>query len=692
MLITLKRSSTGLLLTGLLALLLAGCGGSNGGPGGGCTNLDPSRDPSLPSCGSVSGGGTTTGQATLALTLTDGSGAASNSITPERGGTLQAKVKDSKGVAQANVAVTFVTTDKTAVLSPASGTALTDANGVASVGLAAGSVAGAYTATANATVGGVVTGAVSYAVTFKTLSLSALTFSPTTLSAGGNASVSVSVLSDGVAYTPPLPVTFSSPCVTAGKASIGSPVLTQAGVAVASYTDKGCGVADTVTASVTLGSATATRTGTLTVLPASTGSIKFVSAQTTNIALKGTGGFGRSETSTLTFQVLDTTGAPISGRLVDFVFADSLTTTTTGGLTLNPPTATSAADGTVTTLVTAGTIPTSVRVIATIHGVAPSITTLSNILVISTGVPDQAHFSIATSIGNCEGRDFNQLCSILTATVGDHFGNPVPDGTAVNFTSESGIIDASCVTGSLPPPGSTPGGQTTDSQIGPGSGRCSVELHSGSPRPANGRVTVMAYVLGEETLIDSNGNNMYDGADSFVDKSPDVYRDDNEDGVWTAGEPCVGPNTNGTCSTPGDGAYNGVLRSPQVPSAQTLYVSAQLVQILSGSNAVVTFSPAHPTCDANLSAQISVTVNDVAGNIMPAATQMSFDALFGLTAAPVRPSGIKVPNVPLHVGQVVPPPTFVISVGCPSAGASGVFTVNVVTPNGVTTTSTVKIN
>lgn len=701
MLITLKRYSTARLLTGLaggaLALLLAGCGGSNGGPNGGCTNLDPSRDPNLPACGSTSGGGTTVAAPTLALTLTDASGAATNSITPEHGGTLQAKVKDSKGVAQANVAVTFTTTDKTAVLTPASGTALTDANGVASVGLGAGSVAGAYTASANATVGSVVTGSVSYAVSFKTLSLSALTFSPATLSAGGNASVSVTVLSDGAPYTPPLPVTFSSPCVTAGKASIGSPVLTQAGVAVASYTDKGCGVADVVTASVTLSNATATQTGTLTVLPASAGSIKFVSAQTTNIALKGTGGFGRPEFSTLTFQVFDTTGAPVSGKQIDFMFADSTTATTTGGLTLNPASATSAADGTVTTLVSAGTIPTSVRVRASVHGT--TITTLSNILVISTGVPDQAHFSLSTSIGNCEGRDFDQQCSIVTATLGDHFGNPVPDGTAVNFSTESGIIDASCVTGSLPAPGSTPdgtsaggGSQTTNSKIGPGSGTCSVVLRSSAPRKADGRVTVLAYALGEETLIDSNGNNFYDSGEPFIDKSPDIFRDDNEDGHWTAGEPCIGPNKNALCSTPGDLQYNGVLRQPQVTSPETLYVSAQLVQIFSGSNASITFTPAAATCDANLTAQIGVTVKDVAGNIMPANTQMSFGALFGLTVAPVLPAAIKVPNVVVGIGQPVIPPTYVITVGCPSTTAPGAMNVTVTTPNGVTTTGTVKIN
>jgi hypothetical protein len=682
----------------LLAVLLSACGGSSGGPGGGCTVLDPTRDPALPGCGSSAGsgsGGTSVTAAKLALSLQDASGAATTSVSPENSATMVAIVTDSKGVAQPNVAVTFTTNDKSAVLIPASGTALTDASGKASVGLPAGTQAGAYTATAAASVGtATVSSSASYAVTFKPLTLSSLTISPATLSAGGNASISVTVLSGGATYTPPLSVSFTSPCVSAGKASIGSPVLSQSGIAIASYTDKGCGVADIVTASVTLGSSTSTKTGTINVLPASAGSIKFVNAQTTNIALKGTGGFGRPEFSTVTFQVFDTTGAPVSGKQIDFVFADSLTSTTIGGLTLSPASATSAADGTVTTLVTAGTIPTSVRIIASIHGTA--LTTLSSILVVSTGVPDQAHFSLSSSIGNCEGRDFDQSCTFITAALGDHFGNPVPDGTAVNFSSESGTIGASCVTGSLPPAGATDDvvpGQTTNSRTGPGSGTCTVELRSGAPRKADGLVTVLAYALGEETLFDANGNNVYDSGDTFTDKSPDVFRDDDENGAWTPGEPCIGPNTNGLCSTLGDGVYNGVLRSPPLPGTQkTLYVSGQFGQIFSGSDAVITFSPAAAVCNANLTADILVTVKDVVGNIMPATTQLAFGALFGIDTASVLPSGIKVPRVTRSVGQTIIPPSYLITVGCPSATARGKMTVTVTTPAGVTTTANVTIN
>lgn len=671
------------------ALALTACGGS-----GSADSLAPTQcsTSNLSACGGGSGGttgGSTTSAtsatlASLKLSLTNASGATITSVSPDQPGTLQASVKDSKGAAVPNVAVTFITSDKTGTFVPSSGTALTDASGVAKVGLPAGTQAGAFTVTAGATVGSTAaTGSAGYTVAFPALTLSALSIAPATLSAGGNASVSVTVLSGSSPYTPPLSVSFTSPCITAGKATIGSPALTQGGVATASYSDKGCGVADTITASVALGGATVTRTGAITVLPATAGSIKFVSSDTSNIALKGTGGFGRQEFATLKFEVRDNTGSLTAGKLVDFVFSDSNTTSTVGGLTLNPPSATSAADGTVTALVSGGTIPTSVRVVASIQGSSPLITTLSNILVVSTGVPDQKHFSLATETGNCEGRDLDNTCSIVTATLGDHFGNPVPDGTAVSFTAEGGTIDASCLTGLIQVP------QIDGAKVlKPGvPGQCSVTLRASNPRPANGRVTVLAYAAGEEDFFDANGNNVFDSGDTFTDKSPDIFRNDDEDGVtgtnpngtWTAGEPCIGPN-NGTCSTAGDGQYNGVSRSPQVSSAQTLYVSAQLVQIFSGSFANISFNPSALVCTAGSTVDVQVSVTDEIGNIMPAGTTIGFSTLFGTGAGTVSPASIKVPNVVLGVWDTLFIPTYTVTVGCPSPAASGKLLVTVTTP------------
>src|SRR5262249_1945617 len=136
--------------------------------------------------------------------------------------------------------------------------------------------AGAFTVTASATAGTLSKASKNYTVSFPSLSLSDIRLSPSTLPAGGNASATVTVLNNGTPYLQPVSVAFTSACVQAGKATIGSPVVTQNGVATASYTDKGCNSADTLTATVTLPNATLTKTAQLTVLPAATGSLKFI--------------------------------------------------------------------------------------------------------------------------------------------------------------------------------------------------------------------------------------------------------------------------------------------------------------------------------------------------------------------------------------------------------------------------------
>lgn len=699
----------------LLAVLLAACGGGGGGEArcipGVSTMAFPEGCPGDNLAGGVS--------ASISLALVDpDSKVAITTVTPSQPGELRAVVKNAIGAVLPNVAVSFITTDSTGGFVPSSGTALTDANGVATVRLPAGSRAGAFTVSSSATAAGsALKTSLDYGVGFPTLSLGALAINPATLSAGGNAAVSVAVLSGGAPYTAPLAVSFSSPCIMAGKATMGASVLTQSGVANTSYTDKGCGVPDLITASVTLADATVTRSGSINVLPASVGAIRFVSADTTNIALKGTGGFGRQEFSTLRFEVFDQTGARLPGARVDFRFADSGTDTTVGGIKLNPAFATAAADGSVTTLVTAGLVPTSVRVVASVGAGAQAITTASNTLVASTSVPVQKHFSLSTETGNCEGWDIDQKCSTVTASVGDQFGNPVPDGTAVNFIAEGGLIGASCVTGSLPDPGATPGDQTTNSAIGPGSGTCSVLLRSSQPRPADGRITVLAYLLGDEDFFDANGNNRYDAGESFSDRRRTVFRNDDESGVpvdnltgsplnspddgnWNAGEPCIGLPTTGTpdCTAAGDGIYNGVLGqafSPTSPS--NVYVSAQLVQIFSGSHAWITYDPGSGICPASGMRDGQLHVTDKNDNPMPAGSEIY------ISRSPVflDPPIAKIPNIALLVNEqnpirpLVPPArnpyikSFIVPASCTS---SSVLFVKVVTPSLRETIQSFQIN
>jgi hypothetical protein len=654
----------------LLAGFLAACGG--GGSGGGCVNIDPTRSGSLPGCGTSTSPGTGNSTSSLTIVMLDGAGNAIADVSPDKPAVIKVTVKNSSGVVQPNTVVSFSSTDGGAVFSPTSATAMTDSAGVASIGLAAGKQAGAFTLSASAAVGTTaVKASKNYTVSFPILTLSDMVLTPSSLPAGANASVSLTVMNGASAYAQPVSVAFSSPCIVNGKASINSPVTTQNGVALASYTDKGCSSSDILTATVVLPNGTLTKSATFTILPNAAGSITFVGVSTTNIALKGTGGAARPDSSTVKFQVLDKTGNPVIGKLVNFTFSDSNTTVTTGGLQLSPAAVISSSDGTVQTTVSGGTIPTSVRVTATVNGSAPLITTVSSLLVVSSGVPDQAHFSLAISIGNCEGWSINQVCGIVSVIVGDHFGNQVPDGTVVNFTAEGGVIEDSCKTVR---------------------GTCTVPLYSASPRPANGKVTVLAYAIGEETFVDTNGNNVFDPGEPFTDKSPDIYRDDDENGAWTPGEPCIGVSPNATCNTAGDGAYNGVLRVPQQPSSQILYVSNSLVAQFSTSSANITFNNAPLTCTPGALIDALVTVTDQHGIWMPFGSTITFSTSFPSGATSVTPASATVPNVVLGVGSPLNIPTYALTVTCPTGGSVGKLIVKVTSPSGVETTASTALN
>ena len=576
-------------LATVMAAILAACGGG-GSSDKGCTTIDPNRDPNLPGCG------TSTAVPHMTVALTDSAGAAITTISNDRPGTLVAVFRNAANNVVAGTVVTFTTTDTTGVFVPASATAITDSTGTARVGLPVGTTAGAFTATATASVDGkTATASINYTVAYSAVTLSALTVAPSTLAAGGTAGVDVTVLSGTAPYAPPQVVTFSSPCVAAGKARLITPVTTVNGVASSSYTDLGCGTADTITATAVVGTATITRTASLTVNAASAGQLNFVSALPQNIALKGTGGAGRQETATVTFKVLNAVGQPLAGQVVNFTL-----NTTVGGLTVSPASATTGSDGTVATVVSSGTINTPVRVSATLPG--NGITTVSDQLVVSTGVPEQASFSLGALIRNVEGGSFNGCPApngtTVTARLADRFHNPAPDGTAVSFTAEGGTVDASCLTGET---STTLTDGTVIKQKGT-PGECTVRFCAASPRPADGRVTVLAYALGEESFVDANGNNRFDAGEAFTDLG-DPFRNDRAvtdanaagvddayttgNAVRASGEAFIDTNGNGTWDAAGNGIYNGVLRATGVGSGETVHLRQSMVMVLSNSTANV---------------------------------------------------------------------------------------------------------
>jgi len=692
----------------------------------------------LTGCGGGGSATTGTGAPSITVTLTDSTGATVTNLPSGAPTIVQATVRDAAGIAVANTVVTFSTDAALATIAPASATALTDASGVATVALNPASLAaaGAATITAAGTVGATqVTGSKGYSVGAAAVTISSPAFGIGTasLSAFGTTGVSVTISSNGVPVTMPQTVSFSSPCASSGKAALTPSVATVNGIATASYRDNGCAGTDVITASVGI----AFSSGALNVIAPGAGSIQFVSATPTLITLRGMGGAGRQESSQVVFKVVDTAGNPIGGKTVNFSLS-----TAVGGIALSTTSAISdPTTGQVQVGVNSGSVSTPVRVLAsTVSDTSTLLATQSDQLTITTGIPDQQNFSLSATQFNIEGWDYDGTTTDLNVRLADHFGNPVPDGTAVNFTTEgarvSGLVSGALI---VPPVGSC---VTVASA-------CSARFESQALRPTNGRVTVLAYAAGEEGFTDLNGNGMANNPVEMFDANGastdmgEAYVDYNENGIRDpATEPFTDFNANGAYDGP-DGQYNGVLcDSNAVPGSSAVACSAQkhihvrssLPIVLSSSNAVITingnsaislpqcvtgagFSPGGGRAGGPL--EFTVTVVDVNGNAMPAGTKVEFssdngvltsDALYtvqttsgcrpasagagGSANCPASAASTTFGNIPVTMKTdstftaAVPPAT---EGTCSTIPNSGTFRVKVTTPKGVITSATTSI-
>jgi hypothetical protein len=470
-----------------------------------------------------------------------------------------------------------------------------------------------------------------------------------TLSAGGTTGISASfVNATGNLHTESVEVAFNSPCVAQGLATVTTPVTTTTGIANTTYVASGCSGGDVITATATVNGTTLTATGTVTVAAPSVGSIQFISATPTNIGLRGTGGAGRAETSTVIFRVVDSTGGPVPN--VDVTFALN---TSVGGLAVTPAAPAVARtnfDGRAQATVTSGTIATTVRVAATVAG--SGISTQSDQLTITTGIPDQDSVSLSVETLNPDAWAFDGTADPVTIRLSDRFNNPVPDGTAVTFTSEGAQIGSQCL--------------TTD-------GACSVIWTSQNPRPANGRVTVLATATGEESFVDVNGNGTFNAGDTFTDIG-EPFRDDDESGTRQANEPFLdfgGANTaspNGSHDGP-NGLFNGLLcTGASCGVASTVAVSGSGVISMSGCDLDTSFFPAVINTSADLT---GIPYQDLRGNPLPALSTIAFSVTNGtLTGGNTRttPNTLAVQTYAVSVAATAGgPPTgaLTITVTCP---------------------------
>jgi len=441
-----------------------------------------------------------------------------------------------------------------------------------------------------------------------------IALSTTSLSAGGSATLGVTLVDqNGIPFQQGATVTFSSSCITLGTALLtdgnGNPVAainSSTGSVTVTYVARGCSGSDVITASATANSQSLTATAAITVQAAVLGQVVFVSASPSTIGLKGT---GVQETSTLTFQVLDSSSGPVNGASVTFALSTSV-----GGIGLSSTTATSGADGKVQTVVKSGTVHTTVVVNATavFNGVTRS--TQSSNLSVSTGIPTTDGFSLSSTCPNVEGFNYDGADDLVTVRLADRYHNPVSDGTAITFRTNGGKIGSQCTTA------------TTATE----SGVCSVNWTSQNPRPFNGRVTILAMTLGEDSFADANVNGYYDSGESFTDKG-EPYEDDDRNGAYTPGEYYLDFNSNGSYDATYK-AFKGITCTGSTPSStctlDTVAIGGQLAIVMSTSDAFVTQVGAQfPGTSTNGdSVTVAYNIKDTNGNSMPNGTTVTLTA------------------------------------------------------------------
>lgn len=362
-------------------------------------------------------------------------------------------------------------------------------------------------------------------------------------------------------------------------------------------------------------------------------SISFSSATPDVLVYQGGEGETQAEVK---FLVKDALNQPLAGETVKFSL-----NTAVGGLSLQSTQAVTDSTGIATARVISGTVPTPVRVTA----VAGKYSAQSSQLAISTGLPHQNGFSLAVSTYNPAFYNTDGASITITARASDRQGNPVPDGTTVNFVTEGGI-------------------GTITSKCSMAAGSCSVTLLSSGVRSAlvdAGRQTVLAYMQGEESFDDKNSNGVFDSGEfvsnydlpeAFLDARPGQARTTaNKAQSWLTfagnsySEFYLDLNGNGVHDETGNGYFDGVARSDG-RSASTVHLRRAVEIIWGVSNNSFIATPSKGATELNSfdlcpasSATVSYTPADIYANTLPSGTTVAFSVTTSAAAASAALSG-----------------------------------------------------
>jgi hypothetical protein len=494
------------LLTLGLALGLAACGGGGGSPGTTSGEPPPVVVPAVPTM-------------TLALVNAAGVELTSPNLSQVDSQFLKVGLKDAAGKAVPNSRVTMTLESAIAVLVPATGQ-LTDTSGYVQFKIQPAGVtsAGVVLATASAVVdGSALTKTKDLQISSGTVVLSGLSATPQTVQKGQSVNVKVTVTVNGKpASSNSVAVEFSSSCGSASPAQAVVDSTGQANAVIQTSSQGDCSLSATAVGATALG-------GYVVTAPPVTG-LLFVKASPSVIYQQGSPGVNTSQVS---FKVIDSIGDPVSGVAVTASLTNS-----DGGINFcgSPATATSGADGLLVFSVCGGTLPATVQVRAALAD-APTKYTDSNILTIQTGLPTQRFFDMGVSkhnylVGGYFTNRYTNATIDIIVNAADRQGNPVPDGTPVPMVAEGGQLNSGDVSSCI-----LKAGTCKVSLIGQEYRPMGSSTTGGDPRP--GRVTVLAFMDGEEYFIDANNNNRYDEGELFEDMGVQ-FLDKDENGQFNA--------------------------------------------------------------------------------------------------------------------------------------------------------------
>ncbi|MBH0028891.1 MULTISPECIES: hypothetical protein [unclassified Pseudoalteromonas] len=424
------------------------------------------------------------------------------------------------------------------------------------------------------------------------------------LAAGATTVITVEILdSNSLPVVTAFDVEFTSNCTQAGLSIMDATAKSISGIATATYRTDGCNASlgDTVTATVLTGGTPVIKSINIPVSIAKVESIEFIDVTQNVIALKGTGGQTRSETSEITFKLKDKIGKSVVSSRMDFRLS-----ATNGGISLSHGSVFTDAEGLARVQVNAGFVPMAVRVQAcyipddqipenqnddvtcwqdvylecqkdaadrsddvscpvgelSLVSLDEQVITVSDLVSISSGLPDGNSFTAGAQTINIEALDYIGDTNEISVYLADHFNNPVPDGTAVYLTTEGGAVgtldgtafnaqlECNTVDGACnaqwrnqnPKP-------FTEAKWGNGIEKnCDLYFGNAAPCingilsaadnvdngvPLGGRVTVLVTAKGQESFIDINGNGLFDTNEYYSGYDlPEAFVDHNENGVY----------------------------------------------------------------------------------------------------------------------------------------------------------------